>query len=104
MAKNCIIFKRLILPITVAGLLALLSRPIYLTEGQIDYLLAWILIGFPFGVRKMFLILLPSKFDLAGTVGVCFLNVLVGGIIGGFVLIGQILSGIFCTAKLLLRR
>jgi hypothetical protein len=104
MAKICIIFKRLILPITVAGLLALLSRPIYLTEGQIDYLLAWILIGFPFGIRKMFLILLPSKFDLAGTVGVCFLNVLVGGIIGGFVLIGQILFGIFCTAKLLLRR
>jgi hypothetical protein len=52
----------------------------------------------------MFLILLPSKFDLAGTVGVCFLNVLVGGIIGGFVLIGQILAGFFCAVKILLRR
>jgi hypothetical protein len=104
MTKIYTIFKRLILPITAAGLLALLFRPVYLTEGQIDYLLAWILIGFPFGIRKMFLVLLPSKFDLAGTIGVCFLNVLVGGIIGGFVLIGQILTGIFCTVKILLRR
>jgi hypothetical protein len=104
MTKISIIFKQMILPITAAFLLAVLFRPAYMAEGRIDYFLAWILIGFPFGIRKMFLLILPSKFDLVGTVGICFLNVLVGGFIGGFILIGQILYGIICTVKILLRR
>ena len=87
------------LPVCVALLLAILFRPIYLSEGQLHYLLAWICIGFPFGIRRMFLWLVPHRFDLAGTVGVVVLNVIVGGIIGGFAFIGQLLTGIVKTIK-----
>ena len=84
MRRIGIFLRSVALPVCVALLLAILFRPIYLSEGQPNYLLAWICIGFPFGIRRMFLWLVPHRFDLAGTVGVVVLNVIVGGIIGGF--------------------
>jgi hypothetical protein len=47
----------------------------------------------------MFLWLVPHKYDLAGTVGVVALDVVLGGIIGGFALIFQILRGVIETVK-----
>ena len=99
MRRIGIFLRSVALPVCVALLLAILFRPIYLSEGQPNYLLAWICIGFPFGIRRMFLWLVPHRFDLAGTVGVVVLNVIVGGIIGGFAFIGQLLTGIVKTIK-----
>ena len=62
-------------------------------------LLMWICIGVPYGIRRMFLWLVPHKYDLAGTVGVVALDVVLGGIIGGFALIFQILGGVIETVK-----
>lgn len=47
----------------------------------------------------MFLWLVPHRFDLAGTVGVFALNIILGGVIGGFALIAQIVSGIAATIR-----
>lgn len=94
------VFKQLLLPILLAAMLAILFKSVYIQDGVCNYFLAWILIGFPFGIRKMFLWLIPSKFDLGGTVGVLVLNVIIGGIIGGFVLIAEIISGLFNLIKL----
>ena len=53
----------------------------------------------PFGIRRMFLWLVPHSFDLAGTVGVVVLNVIVGGIIGGFAFVWQLASGLVAVVK-----
>ena len=42
---------------------------------------------------------MPHKYDLAGTVGVVALDVVLGVIIGGFALIFQILRGVIETVK-----
>lgn len=94
MKRIRIIFIEVLLPVLVAALLALLFRPVYMADGSINYLLAWICVGFPFGIRRMFLWLVPQRFDLAGTVGIAVLNVIIGGIIGGFALVIQLVSGI----------
>ena len=47
----------------------------------------------------MFLWLVPHKYDLAGTVGVFALDVILGGIIGGFALIFQVIAGVIETVK-----
>lgn len=57
-----------------------------------DYLLYWILCGFPFGIGKMCLILIPRNFGIAGGIGVLALNGIIGGIIGGFVLIFKVIK------------
>ena len=56
-------------------------------------------VAIPFGIRRMFLWLVPHKYDLAGTLGVFALDVVLGGIIGGFALIFQILGGVIETVK-----
>ena len=57
MRRIGIFLRSVALPVCVALLLAILFRPIYLSEGQPNYLLAWICIGFPFGIRRIFSIL-----------------------------------------------
>lgn len=99
MSRMSIFLRSVALPVCVALGLAILFRPIYLTEGHPDYLLAWICIGVPFGIRRMFLWLVPHRFDLAGTIGVVVLNVIVGGVIGGFALIWQVIVGLIKTIR-----
>jgi len=99
MKRISIFLRKVILPLALAALLLLLFRPVYTEDGAINYLLLWICVGIPFGIHRMFLWLVPHKFDLAGTVGVFALNVIVGGLIGGFALIWQVVSGIVATVK-----
>ena len=99
MKRIGIFLRKVILPLGLAALLLLLFRPVYTENGTINYLLLWICVGIPFGIHRMFLWLVPHKFDLAGTVGVFALNVIVGGLIGGFALIWQVVSGIVATVK-----
>ena len=72
-----------------------------LTKRTLAILLALVLlcVGVPFGIHRMFLWLVPHKFDLAGTVGVFVLDVIIGGIIGGIVLMWLVAAGIIATIK-----
>ena len=55
-------------------------------EG-VDLCLFWILVGFPFGIRKMCMVLIQKNFGIAGSMGVLALNAVVGSLISGEVLI-----------------
>jgi len=91
------LFKEVILPVFLAFCLASFFKPIYMVNGQCDYFLMWMLVGLPFGFRRMSLWLIPRGFGLSGTVGVLALNLIVGGLIGGLALIAGVLLGIFHT-------
>ena len=84
-------------PMLVATVFALLFRSVYEQNGMIDLPLAWILIGIPFGIRQVGLWLLPKHRDLSGTLGVFALSILLGGVIGGFVLVYRVGSGLVRT-------
>ncbi len=87
MSKCTSVIRELVMPVGLALLLGFMFKPIYFKDGNADYFLMWILIGFPFGFRRMWLWLIPRNYGLAGTVGVFALNIIAGGIIGGFALI-----------------
>lgn len=82
-----------LLPIVIATVFALLFKTVYTSPEGINYLLMWICIGIPFGIHRMCIWLVPTKFDLAGTIGVMAVNIIVGGIIGGFAFVFQVLKG-----------
>ena len=82
-----------VLPVFIALLSALIFKAVYMRPEGINYLLMWICIGIPFGIHRMCLWLVPTKFDLAGTIGVLAVNIIVGGIIGGFAFVFQVLKG-----------
>ena len=97
MKRICIFLMEVVLPALIAAMLLLVFHPVYRTDGQLNYLLLWVCVGFPFGIRRMFLWLVPHQFDLAGTVGVFALDLLLGGIIGGLVLLMQVVKGMIHT-------
>ena len=84
-------------PLLVAAVFALLFRSVYEQNGMIDLPLAWILIGIPFGIRQVGLWFLPKNRDLSGTLGVFALSILLGGVIGGFVLVYRVGAGLVRT-------
>ena len=59
----------------------------------------WICVGVPFGIHRMLLWLVPLKFVLAGTIGVFVLDVILGGIIGGFALVFQVVKDVIMTIR-----
>lgn len=84
-----ILFKT-VLPTLAISLWLLTCYPVCQKAEGFDFFLYWVLAGFPFGIRKMCLILIPKNFGIAGSMGVLALNGIIGGLIGGFALIGII--------------
>ena len=78
--------KKTIVPVVAAFLLYSIFSRIFVENGTIDFFLVWIACGVPFGIGKMFT-LIPVGFGISGTVGVVALNIVLGGLIGGVILI-----------------
>lgn len=91
--------KKVILPVALIGILVLLFQPIYMVDGKINYLYMWILVGIPFGVRRMWIWLIPKNHDLGATVGIVAVNFIVGGLIGGFAAIAQLIQAVWYCLK-----
>ena len=83
-------FKKTVLPVLLAWFLFAMFKPVFTRDGVTDYFLVWLMCGIPFGIRRVYLWLIPSGFDLGGTVGVWALNFIVGGLIGGVVLVWRL--------------
>ncbi len=81
--------KKTILPVAAALLLYSIFSRIFVENGTIDFFLVWIACGVPFGIGKMFT-LIPIGFGISGTVGVVALNIVLGGLIGGVILIWKL--------------
>ena len=67
-----------------------------------NYLMFWIIAGIPFGIRFMFLKLFPKGYGISGTVGVFALNVIIGGLIGGVMLVVRVVRIVIDTVKIIL--
>ena len=79
--------------ITIAAMLCL-AYPICNKAEGMDFFLLWIIVGFPFGTRRMMLWLIPHNYGISGSIGVIGLDCIIGGIIGGFVVIFMIIKSI----------
>lgn len=84
-------FKKTVFPVAIAGMLFYAFKMIFTKDGETDYFMVWLMCGIPFGIRRMYLWLIPSGFDIGGTVGVWALNFIGGGLIGGVILIWRLL-------------
>ena len=78
--------RKTVLPVVVALLLFSIFSRIFIENDTPNYFLIWLACGVPFGIGKMFT-LIPIGFGISGTVGVVALNIILGGLIGGVILI-----------------
>ena len=83
---SAMVFK-VIMPLAAIGFMLLFCYPVCNRPEGFDFFLFWILVGFPFGIRRMWLWLIPRNYGIAGSLGVVALDCIAGGIIGGFVVI-----------------
>ena len=93
--KKVDFLKKVFFPLMAAALSVALFYPLCVENGTCDYRKLWILAGIPFGVHRMFVWVVPKGFDLGGTVGMLVFNFLVGGVIGGFALVWNVIRAGF---------
>lgn len=64
--------------------------PFCVEVGTCDYLKLWILVGIPFGIRKMQIWIVPRNRDVGSTIAMLVFQMLIGGMIGGGVLVWKL--------------
>lgn len=84
--------KRVLFKVAVTGIWLLTCYSVCNQTEEFDLFLYWILAGFPFGMRRMCLWLIPKNFGIGGSMGVLALNCIIGGLVGGTVLIFKIIG------------
>ena len=89
--------------VIMAALIAWFFRPVYMNGMQCNWLLLWIIIGLPFGFRRL-MILIPRGSDLGATIGTVALCIILGGLFGGLVLIAELIDGFFFLFRRRTRR
>lgn len=84
-------FKKTVLTVVIAYLLFTWGKILFSKGDQPDYFLIWVFCGIPFGIRRMWVWVVPFGHDLAATAGIIALDFIVGGLIGGVVLVWRLL-------------
>lgn len=56
-----VLFK-IIVPVLILVLWILMCYPVCQQENGFDYFLFWIMVGFPYGIRKMCMFFIPKNF------------------------------------------
>ena len=83
-------FKKTVLTVLIAGVLFYWAALVFTKDGATNYFYVWLCCGIPFGIRRMFVWLVPHGYDIAGTVGIVAINFILDGIIGGGILIWRL--------------
>ena len=75
-------FKKVIVPVPLTAFLFYWGKSIFTQNGETNYFYVWLFCGVPFGIRRMFLWLIPVNHDFTTTVGIFAVNIIAGGMIG----------------------
>ena len=94
-------FYKTILPVAAAALLYCIFWSACVKNGELDYLWLWILCGLPFGIWRLRLWIVPGGGSLGGGIALFALNLILAGIIGGFVLAWRLIVAVWYTFTLI---
>jgi len=99
---STIFLRDIFVPYIIIAAMLCLAYPICNKDEGMDFFLLWIIVGSPFGIRRMMLWLIPHNYGISGSIGVIGLDCIIGGIIGGFVVIFMICRSIAALAKIII--
>ena len=98
------IMTKTILLLIAIGLWMAVCIPIASRPEGFNYFMFWVIAGIPFGIRYMFFKLMPKGYGISGTIGAIALNIIIGGIIGGVMLMIRIVAISIETVKMLIHK
>ena len=61
------ILVKIVLPVSLLAVWMITCYPICRKAEGFDFFLYWVLVGCPYGIRKMCMILIPKNFGIAGS-------------------------------------
>jgi len=79
-------FIKSVIPISTVLLLFGIFKSACVTNGEVDYVLIWIVCGIPFGLYRMYFWITPHTSSVSGFISQCTAILLLGGVSGGFFL------------------
>ena len=80
------VIKKTILPLAFIVFWFWMTKTIMKVSGQTDFFWWLFLSGLPFGIHKMRLILILQGMDTTATLGIAALSVIIGALIGSFMI------------------
>ena len=83
---------RIIIPMMILAVWMIMCYPVCAKADGFDYFLYWIMVGCPYGIRKMSMFLVPKNFGIAGSIG---------GLIGGMIVMIRIINTVMEIIKLI---
>ncbi|MBR6475827.1 MAG: ABC transporter permease [Lachnospiraceae bacterium] len=86
------IITKILIPSLFIVLWIAVCVPIATRSEGFNYFMFWIIAGIPFGFRYMFFKLMSKGYGISGTIGAFALNIIIGGIIGGIMLMTRIVQ------------
>lgn len=82
-----------VLPLILFGIITWLGQYIFMVDGSIDWFRFMLVYGVPVGIPYM-VIIIPTKLDLSGTMGVLALGMILGAVFGFFIAVGMVVRAI----------
>ena len=92
---------RIIIPMLILAVWMIMCYPVCAKADGFDYFLYWIMVGCPYGIRKMSMFLVPKNLGIAGSIGILALDCIIGGLIGGMIVIIRIINTVMEIIKLI---
>ena len=92
---------RIIIPMMILAVWMIMCYPVCAKADGFDYFLYWIMVGCPYGIRKMSMFLVPKNFGIAGSIGILALDCIIGGLIGGMIVMIRIINTVMEIIKLI---
>ena len=89
---------RIIIPMMILAVWMIMCYPVCAKADGFDYFLYWIMVGCPYGIRKMSMFLVPKNFGIAGSIGILALDCIIGGLIGGMIVMIRIINTVMETS------
>lgn len=93
------VLMKAVFPITLLVVWSWLAYNFCISIEQEEWWKIWMVIGIPYGVRRMFIWILPKNFDIGGTVGVWVLNIIIGCLIGELMVVWYIFRAVYIMVK-----
>lgn len=98
------VIKKALLPLTAIAFWLWMVKTILELSGNTDLFIFLFLAGLPFGIHKMCIILIPKGYDVGGTVGMIALSVIVGGLLGSFMIPYYVVRAIYVIIQYIVKR
>jgi len=92
-------FFKVVCPVVAALFLFAMFKNVFTNNGVTDYKLVMLVCGIPFGMRYMYVWLIPRRLDIGGTVGTFAFTFLIGGLVGSVVMVWKLLCAVYYFFK-----